>query len=224
MVVHCCNLLRRNRDKLGTFSGLVVGCGNGDEVVFMRRSLHTQAVVGVDLHADFSPAARDEGCVLLGNAERLPFRSDDFDFAAAFHSLEHVSDPQVTLNEIQRVLRPGGLFYMGVPNRSRVLGYLGAFDATPWQKITWNLTDWGARLRGRFRNELGAHAGFSRQEIISLLGQRFSEVQLLTADFLRFKYAERLPRAVLNALLASPVIDYSAAAHYAICRKKEKTS
>ena len=210
-------------------SVLDVGCGEGVLTGRWAERLGAGRTVGIDLPDPkledyWRDGSRPNLEFTTGRAEELPFERDEFDLVTAIETLEHVSDPQVTLNEIQRVLRPGGLFYMGVPNRSRVLGYLGAFDATPWQKVTWNLTDWGARLRGRFRNELGAHAGFSRQEIISLLGQRFSEVQLLTADFLRFKYAERLPRAVLNALLASPVIDYSAAAHYAICRKKEKAS
>src|SRR5207248_5967576 len=137
-----------------SLSGLIVGCGSGDEVVFMRRSFCNHTVVGLDLNPDFSRDARAEGCVLVGAGERLPFHSDYFHFAAAFHSLEHVNDPEAVLDEIHRVLRPDGMFYMGVPNRSRLVGYLGAFHATTWQKITWNLTDWKARLRGRFRNEL----------------------------------------------------------------------
>jgi len=36
------------------------------------------------------------------------------------------------------------------------------------QKLQWNLSDYRSRLMNRFRNELGAHAGFSEKELSSL--------------------------------------------------------
>lgn len=170
----------------------------------------------------FSSPARAEGCVLVGDARRLPFVSDSFDFVAAFHSLEHVGDPNSALDEIRRVLRPGGWFYGGVPNRQRFLGYLGSFDASTWQKITWNLADWWARLRGSFRNESGAHAGFGLEELAGLLENRFDKVEFLTEDYLRFKYTGRVPKPLLDVLLTRGLVKYSAPALYALCRKPEK--
>jgi SAM-dependent methyltransferase len=219
MVRHCCNLIRSRMDRVDSPRGLVVGCGRGDEVVYIRRTFGTPQVIGIDLKPELSAIARAEHCVLIGDAERLPFRSESFDFATAFHSLEHVEDVNAALDEIHRVLRPGGWFYMGVPNKSRAVGYVGSFDATTWQKIVWNLADWKARLQGRFRNEAGAHAGFKRQELLTLLGERFSNVELLTEQFLRFKYGGRLPGLLLDLLLAPAVINYSAPSHYTLCQK-----
>jgi SAM-dependent methyltransferase len=218
MVEHCSSVLA---DKLAgkTNSGIVVGCGTGDEVVYLRRAFQSRQVFGVDVGTRFSELARAERCILKANALSLPFQHEAFDFAAAFHSLEHVGDAHQALAEIARVLRPGGWFYVGVPNRTRVLGYLGSFDATLWQKITWNLTDWRARLRGKFHNEAGAHAGFDRNELTHLLEERFGDVQVLTEEFLRFKYAKRVPAPVLSLLLSPGVINFSAPAHYALCRK-----
>jgi SAM-dependent methyltransferase len=202
-------------------SGIVVGCGNGDEVVYIRRVFLSDRVVGVDVVPAFSITARAEGCVVMGNAKNLPLQSAAFDFAAAFHSLEHVEDPRSALGEILRVLRPGAWFYVGVPNKSRLIGYLGSFDATTWQKITWNLMDWKARLLRRFENELGAHAGLKRLELIHLLQERFTNVQLLTEEFVRFKYGARLPRPVLDFLLAPNILDHAVPAHYALCQKPQ---
>jgi SAM-dependent methyltransferase len=218
MVVHCCTLLKERLPE--DCSGLVVGCGNGDEVVYMRRTLRSERILGLDIAGGFSLPARAEGCVLIGDATRVPFNTASCDFAAAFHSLEHVGDPVTALDEVCRVLRPGAWFYLGVPNRTRLVGYLGSSDASTWQKITWNFTDWTARLRGKFRNELGAHAGFEREELARLLEQRFDKVQLLTEEFVRFKYAARLPGWFLDGLLAPGVVDYSAPAHYVLCRKR----
>lgn len=221
MVVHCCSALQQRISHIDRPSGIVVGCGSGDEVVYIRRVFLSDRVVGVDMLPAFSVTARAEGCVAIGNAENLPLPSEAFDFAAAFHSLEHVGDPRSALGEILRVLRPGGWFYLGVPNKSRLVGYLGSFDATTWQKITWNLTDWKARLLGRFENELGAHAGFKRLELIHLLQERFTNVQLLTEEFVRFKYAARLPTPVLDFLLAPKILDHAVPAHYALCQKPQ---
>lgn len=218
MVQHCCRLLRFRLEKTEGCAGLVVGCGSGDEVVYLRHSFHSRRIFGVDIGEHFSRVARADGAVIGGDALRLPFRGASFDFAAAFHSLEHVGSPPKAVAEIARVLRPGGWFYAGVPNRNRVLGYVGSFDASTWQKISWNLKDWRARVAGRFRNEAGAHAGFTRNQLIDLLGACFSEIQLITEDFLRFKYAGRIHRSVLNLLLSPSLIDFSAPAHYAICR------
>jgi SAM-dependent methyltransferase len=220
MVHHCCDLLRQRLDGTRKVSGLVVGCGSGNEVVYMRRTFRHEHLVGVDVTRNFSPAARAEQCVARGDARHLPFPAETFDFAAAFHSLEHVGDPRLALDEIHRVLRAGAWFYLGVPNSRRLLGYLGSFDATAWQKITWNLADWVARVRGEFRNESGAHAGFERRELAALLQERFTNVQLLTEEFLRYKYGGSLPRFALQVLLAPSIMDYSAPAHYAICRKR----
>ena len=219
MVEHCRRRLEPLLKGRGGCRGLIVGCGNGDEAVYLRRAFHTTGVVGVDLASGFSPLARAEGCVARGDAMRLPFGDLTFDFAAAFHSLEHVADARAALDEVRRVLRPGAPFYVGVPNRARVMGYLGSSEATAWQKITWNLADWRARLQGRFKNEAGAHAGFGREELLTLLSERFAAVECLTREFLRFKYRGRLPTPLLDLLLSPRLLDYSAPSLYALCRR-----
>ena len=48
----------------------------------------------------------------------LPFRSGSFDLVTANMVMEHVSDPEQVLNEVRRVLAPGGVFLCHTPNRS----------------------------------------------------------------------------------------------------------
>jgi SAM-dependent methyltransferase len=55
---------------------------------------------------------------------RLPFAADSFDAVLSCGVLEHVADPDRSLEEIRRILRPGGTFYVfKLPNR---LSYLEA--------------------------------------------------------------------------------------------------
>ena len=62
--------------------------------------------------------------------ESLPFEADRFDVVTSFDSLEHWHhSPRGLFAEIRRVLRPGGLFLLGVPNavnlRKRMAVLLG---------------------------------------------------------------------------------------------------
>jgi SAM-dependent methyltransferase len=224
MVTHCCRVLGQKLAEPSGCFGIVVGCGNGDEVAYMRSAFHSPRIFGIDIEARFSSLARASGSIVAGDALRLPFSGARFDFAAAFHSLEHVGDATEALAEIARVLRPGAWLYVGVPNRKRLLGYIGSFDASPWQKVVWNFKDWVDRLLGRFRNEAGAHAGFDGDELLRLLGGRFSHVELVTGEFLRFKYSGRVPRVIIDLLLSPRVLNHSAPSHYAICRKQVATA
>jgi ubiquinone/menaquinone biosynthesis C-methylase UbiE len=196
-----------------------VGCGTGDEAVYLRRALAGSRITALDAGNRFSAAARREVQILISDAKALPFPTAFFDFVFALHSLEHVGGARQALAEIARVLKPAGWFYMGVPNRTRLVGYLGSLEPTRLQKITWNLKDYGDRLRGRFTNELGAHAGFSWSELEKLLYERFGQVTFQTEALLRFKYEQRLPTVLLNIILSPSFINYAAPSHYALCRK-----
>ncbi len=57
---------------------------------------------------------------------------------------------------------------------------MGSKNASFSDKVKWNLTDWKARLTGKFRNELGAHAGFTSNELKVLLTEVFSVVDDVT--------------------------------------------
>ena len=85
--------------------------------------------------------------------------------AYSYHALEHIPDYRAALHEMRRVLKPSGGFLIGTPNRSRLIGYLGSKNATILQKVHWNLLDWTAKISGKFRNECGAHAGYTLEEL-----------------------------------------------------------
>lgn len=59
-------------------------------------------------------AARADLNLDLGT-DRLPFKTNSIDFIFSYHTLEHVPDYLFALSEIHRVLRHGGVFYLGVP-------------------------------------------------------------------------------------------------------------
>lgn len=52
-----------------------------------------------------------------GHALALPFHDHALDYVIASHVLEHVANPVAALAEWYRVVRPGGIIYLVVPNR-----------------------------------------------------------------------------------------------------------
>ena len=154
---------------------LVVGCGSGIEAAILAEQLSAECI-GIDVIEDFHSTASLTATLQWGDAMDLEFDDSTFDLIYSYHALEHIADPVLALNEIHRVLQVNGIYWIGTPNRSRVVGYLGSNEATLTEKLKWNLTDWKARLTGNFRNEYGAHAGFSRSELAELLWMKFSTV------------------------------------------------
>jgi SAM-dependent methyltransferase len=57
---------------------------------------------------------------VIGTAEDLTaFDDSSLDFVIANHLLEHLEDPIAGLLEFERVLRPGGVVYLGLPDQRR---------------------------------------------------------------------------------------------------------
>ena len=130
----------------------------------------------------------------------MEFADESFDFVYSFHALEHIPDYRAALAEIHRILCPSGRWMIGTPNRSRIIGYLGSKDASIAEKLRWNYIDWRARLQGRFRNELGAHAGYTQEELSRELAEVFSEVTDITFDYYRNLYSKK--RNLINLAIS----------------------
>ena len=171
---------------------LVVGCGSGKEAAVLAAALET-GVTGIDLEATFDAEAAAAVDLRRGDATRLEFADGSFDFVYSFHVLEHIPECGAALREMRRVLSRDGAYCIGTPNRSRWVGYLGSQDATLRQMIEWNMIDWWARACGRFRNDLGAHAGFSSAELRELLGGVFGETSEVTLRYYLGVYPNHAP-------------------------------
>jgi len=161
---------------------LVVGCGSGFEAAILAQELGAE-VVGIDLQDKFDRRAAVHADLRTGDATCLDFEDQSFDIVYSYHALEHIPAYQQALAEMHRVLKSDGTYCVGTPNRHRIIGYLGSKDATLRQKIQWNITDWRARMRGEFRNDKGAHAGFSTSELRTVLGGVFSTVDDITLPY-----------------------------------------
>lgn len=97
---------------------LDLGCGEGHNTRMLRRA--GGRPIGLDVVEAFALASLEADRstpVTIGDGCDLPFRSASFDVVTAFMSLMDLTDPEAALDEISRVLRPGGFtqFSIGHP-------------------------------------------------------------------------------------------------------------
>lgn len=96
-----------------------LGCGPGDLVLEMAHLAPGLHITGIDLAPEMlaQAAARaeesgvgDRVAFRLGDAQQIPFPDRSLDLVISTLSLHHWSAPVAALDEIARVLRPGGAF------------------------------------------------------------------------------------------------------------------
>lgn len=92
---------------------LDIGCGTGKGYELLPKPI---SYVGVDISVKMLEEAKRKhpGITLIeASAERLPLEQDGFDAViSTFGSLSHVADPPAAIQEISRVLKPGGILFV----------------------------------------------------------------------------------------------------------------
>ena len=138
-----------------------LGCGTGRHVLELAK--RPADIIGADLSRHDLRAARylleimrRRGEVrarvhwLQTAGERLPFKSASFDRVICTETLEHVDDDSVLARELVRVLKPGGILAVSVPDEYS-------------ERLFW-------KLSRNYRTHAGGHVRiYSRRDIVRLL-------------------------------------------------------
>ncbi|ELS58782.1 putative methyltransferase [Streptomyces viridochromogenes Tue57] len=98
---------------------LDVGCGDGSAAAVAARVLAGHRIVGVDWSQDaLRRAAHRLPGVVRGELSDggLPFGAGSADAVLFSEVVEHLVDPDGALDELRRVLRPGGHLMLSTPN------------------------------------------------------------------------------------------------------------
>ncbi|MEE2887099.1 MAG: class I SAM-dependent methyltransferase [Planctomycetota bacterium] len=93
---------------------LEIGCGAGG---MLGPLSNFGNVTGIDISHEYTRFCQKRGYerVVTGSGYELPFRSNSFDMVALFDVIEHIPDDQKVLEEVRRVLKPGGQVFISVP-------------------------------------------------------------------------------------------------------------
>jgi len=94
---------------------LEVGCGRGGGLSYINRYLSPSLVTGVDLNKKAinfcnKKYSSERIKFLKANAQKLNFQKDSFDVVINVESSHRYSQIDLFINEVYRVLKPGGFF------------------------------------------------------------------------------------------------------------------
>ncbi|MGW7486773.1 class I SAM-dependent methyltransferase [Streptomyces sp. NPDC054786] len=98
---------------------LDIGCGDGTAAATAAEVLAGHRLVGVDWSQDALRRARTRiPCAVRGEltGDGLPFAAGSADAVLFSEVVEHLVDPDAALDELRRVLRPGGHLMLSTPN------------------------------------------------------------------------------------------------------------
>lgn len=109
--------LKKNELKI-----LDAGCRDGWAIEFLNDLGYTD-VVGLELFDEYVNYcnARNRKAV-KGDLHELEFADDSFEFVYCRHVLEHCLDPVKVIEEMLRVLKPGGVMFCNFPLEPKVYG------------------------------------------------------------------------------------------------------
>lgn len=94
---------------------LDLGCGyNGNLLQKIRRKISGGAGLDISVNREIEDSKISLIAHDLNNP--LPFSDSEFDVVSSLANLEHLHQPEDSLKEIQRVLKPGGILLLTTPS------------------------------------------------------------------------------------------------------------
>jgi SAM-dependent methyltransferase len=147
---------------------LDVGCGPGKVLRVLREQ--GWDAYGVDFSSVAVEYARSmHGLnVTLGDLFEAAYKDTFFDVVLFNHALEHMYNPVETLREVYRILKPGGLLLINIPNA-------GSFEARVFGKwwVQWDVPRHLFHFTKETMARLLARTGFRLAEIKDGVGTSF---------------------------------------------------
>ncbi|MBV8709363.1 MAG: class I SAM-dependent methyltransferase, partial [Acidobacteriaceae bacterium] len=128
---------------------------------------------------------------IVGDVHRLPFQDEIFEAVVCLNAFEHYRDPNAAMNEIHRVLKPGGRFFMHT-------AFMQPLHEAPHHY--YNCTEFGLRewLRNFDVKEVCVSDNFNPAYTVSWLA---SELELAFAQYVSGDAAETFRKARLGEVM-----------------------
>jgi ubiquinone/menaquinone biosynthesis C-methylase UbiE len=153
---------------------LDLGCGNGNHIgIYLKHVGSEGRVAGLDREAKLIAEAKEsyQGAanldLIVGSMdERLPFDDATFDLCFSNFAIYNASNPQFTLSELRRVMKPGADLVLIGPTRNNALElyeYNKRLTGQAIDEITLIRTD---RLRQEIEPIVNTVFGNAREEVL----------------------------------------------------------
>jgi SAM-dependent methyltransferase len=189
---------------------LEIGCSSG----YLTRHYRDKAerIVGFDINSSALRSARRRHPALpfvSGEVECLPFAADSFDAIVMLEVIEHTGSDNLALQEIRRVLRPGGILVLSTPHA----GLFAFLDPCNLRKTVEHLLPGVYRAiarvakfeSGQFTDNIERHRHYRLAELQALLGPEFSVRAVHRGGLLLYPLAA-MGISIVGRLWQSPAV------------------
>ena len=98
---------------------LDVGCGDGTFTLLLKEALKTKEAIGIEISTEAICKLKEKGIKAYQldiDEEPFPFENDYFDLVYCGEIIEHLFNPDHLLDEVWRILKPGGKCIVTTPN------------------------------------------------------------------------------------------------------------
>jgi len=186
---------------------LDVGCGDGIRTVRWAKTIGTMDITGLDAKDFGVPFRLVEGRIDNG----LPFEDRSFDVVITHHVIEHVSNTDLFVKELYRVLKKGGYTIVVTPNLASGLFIVELLlnKQPKWAHVSDFFFIRGYSTKGGYSNKLlQKHIGFlhrrlfTKQGLIGLLTHYGFTIECTK----RFGYGAILGGGILGGLYAANLL------------------
>jgi SAM-dependent methyltransferase len=207
---------------------LDIACGEGYGSRLLAQD--ALAVTGVDIDAatiDHAAKKYTAGNLsfIKGDIENIPFDTASFDIVVSFETLEHTDQHQKALNEIKRVLRPGGILLISTPEKKKYTDVPG--NMNPFHKKELYRDEFVSLLAAYFRHHIICHQGLYVSSIIVPPANR--SLEIYSGDYEQVAAVNNIDPLYLLAVCSDDVVPSPAATIFTgtgvldnIIREKEK--
>ena len=175
-------------------SGTVLEVGSGEGYGIIELAPKADHYIAVDKYnTEISDELKKENNITFIQAEVPPLKGiedNSVDFVVTFQVIEHIDDDEIFLQEIHRVLKPGGKLILTTPNSMMSL------TRNPWHTREYTPAQMGKVLKSSFDNyEL--KGVFGNKKVMDYYNKNKESVRKITRfDILNFQYW--LPRWLLQ--------------------------
>lgn len=195
-------------DSLEGLRAVDVGCSAG--FIADELALAGATTSGVDIDEPGLAKARarfgDRVDFRLARGEDLPFDDASVDVAVLNHIYEHVVDPEAVVADIHRVLRPGGVLYLGIGHRWQVIEPHHRLPFLSWLPRSaadryMRLTRKGEQYYERYYTPAGLRRLFADFDVWDYTLPVLADPGAFSADDNVPAWAAKVPERVLSAAL-----------------------